>query len=115
MAWRWRQEDRNPASDSLGVMFAAALAVSILVAPHMYAYDLTLMLLAILLIIGSPQWSEKSGQRTVLTVIILILYCPAYTLLLHWRAMYLLAPVLAVFALAAIILANRNYPEIADG
>jgi hypothetical protein len=107
IARRWRQEDRNPASDSLGVMFAAALAVSLLVAPHMYAYDLTLMLLAILLVIGSPQWSQKSVQRTALTSIIAFLYIPfVYILLLRWKAMYTLAPVVAAFALAAISLAQ---------
>jgi hypothetical protein len=100
-------------------MFAAALAVSLVVAPYMYAYDLTLMLLAILLVIGSPQWSEKSGskksgQRVVLTVISVILYCPVYTLLLRWSAMYFLAPVLAAFALAAISLARKVSPEIVN-
>jgi hypothetical protein len=119
-AWRWRQEDQRPNANSSNLMFAGALAVSLVVAAYMYAYDLTLMLLAILLVIGSPQWSEKSGpeksgQRVVLTVIILILYCPVYTLLLHGRAMYLLAPVLAAFALAAISLAKRNSPEVANG
>jgi hypothetical protein len=105
MAWRWRQEDRNPTSDSLGVMFAAALAVSLLVAPHMYAYDLTLLLLAIVLVIGSPQWSQKSVQRMALTSIIAFLYIPfVYILLLRWNAMYTLAPVVATFALAVISL-----------
>jgi len=104
-AWQWRQEDRSSGANSSGLMFAAALAVSLVVAPYMYAYDLTLMLLAILLVIGSPQWSQKSVQRMALTSIIAFLYIPlVYTLLLRWNAMYTLAPVVATFALAAISL-----------
>ncbi|MGA7926352.1 MAG: glycosyltransferase family 87 protein [Candidatus Sulfotelmatobacter sp.] len=107
VAWRWRQEDGGGGRNSSGLMFAAALAVSQVAAPHMYGYDLTLMLLAILLAVGSSQWSEKTGERVVLTAIIVILYCPpVYTMLLQWNSMYILAPVLVAFALAAISLAR---------
>ena len=107
-AWRWRQENNAPDGNSLGLMFAAALAVSEVTAPHLYLHDLTLMLLAVLLIIGSPQWSQKSSQRVVLTAIIVILYAPpAYLFLLKWQAVDLLAAVLVAFALAAISLARK--------
>jgi hypothetical protein len=116
VAWRWRQEDRGRGGNSSGLMFAAALAVSQVAAPHMYAYDLTLMLLAVLLVIGSSRWSEESGQRVVLTAIIVILYCPpVYTLLLRWNSMYILAAVLVAFALAAISLARKIPHEILTG
>jgi hypothetical protein len=37
-----------------------------------------------------------------------ILYCPpVYAVLLRWQEVYILAPVLVVFALAAISLARR--------
>ena len=107
-AWRWRQEDGDRGGNSLGLMFAAALAVSQVAAPHLYTHDLSLMLLAVLLVIGSSQWSEESGQRVVLTAVIVILYTPpVYVLLLPWKAMYILAPVLVAFALAAISLARK--------
>jgi len=110
-AWAWRQEDRIRGGISPGLMFAAALVVSQVTAPHFYAYDLTLMLLAVLLVISSPPWSKESGQRTVLTAIMVTLYCPPlFALLLRWQAVYLLAPVLVAFALAAISLARK--PEI---
>jgi len=108
MAWRWRREDRRPGGKSLGLMFAAALTVSVVTAPHLYVYDLTLMLLAMLLVIGSSQWSEESVQRRILIVVIAILYFPPiYLLLLRWHAMYILAPALVAFALAAISLARK--------
>lgn len=106
-AWRWRREDCARDRSSLGLMFAAALAVSQVTAPHLYVHDLTLMLLAVLLVIGSSQWLEKSRQRVVLTGIMVILFCPpAYVLLMRWQATYVFAPVLVAFALAAISLAR---------
>ena len=108
MAWRWRQQDRRPGGNSLALMFAAALTVSVVTAPHLYIYDLTLMLLPMLLVIGSSQWSEDSIQRRALIAVMVILYIPpVYLLLLRWHAMYLLAPALVAFALAAISLARE--------
>jgi len=90
-------------------MFAAALTVSVVTAPHLYIYDLTLMLLAMLLVIGSSQWSEESVQRRILIGIMVILYIPpVYLLLLKWQVMYLLAPALVAFALAAMSLARKG-------
>jgi hypothetical protein len=107
-AWRWRQEDRGQSKTSLPLMFAAALTVSQLAAPHLYIYDLTLMLLPVILVIGSPQWSENSAQRKILLAIIAVLYAPPiFLLLLHWQALYLLAPALVAFALAAMSLAGK--------
>jgi hypothetical protein len=117
-AWRWRQEDRRRDGNPSGLMFAAALAVSLVTAPHLYMHDLTLMLLAVLLVIGSPQWPGKSRYRAALTVAIVILYLPpVYFLLQRWKAMYLLAPLLVAFALAAISLARKNSltVEVAQG
>jgi hypothetical protein len=108
MAWRWRQQDLRPGGNSFDLMFAAALTVSLVTAPHLYIYDLTLMLLAMLLVMGSSQWSEQSVQRRVLIAVVVILNIPPlYLLLLRWHAMYLLAPVLVAFALAAISLARK--------
>jgi hypothetical protein len=107
-AWRWRQEDRGRAGNSEGLLFASALTVSQVTAPHLYNHDLALMLLAVLLVIGSSPWSEKSGQRTVLMAAMVILYTPPVYVLLHrWQAVYILAPVLVAFALAAISMARK--------
>jgi len=108
VAWRWRQEDRRPSGNSQGLMFAAALAVTQVTSPYLLMHELTLMLLAGLLAIGSFEWSGKSWQRALITVAMVILYAPpVYVLLLRWHAMYLLAPVIVAFALAAISLAKK--------
>jgi len=108
VAWRWKQEDKGRKGNTTGLMFAAALAVSLITAPYSFMSDLTLMLLAVLLVIGSSPWLEKSAQRVVLTVMMVVLYCPPmYILLLDRQAIHILVPVLGAFALAAISLARR--------
>jgi hypothetical protein len=99
-AWRWRREERQGEGDSLGLMFAAALTVSLLVTPHLYTYDLALMLLVLLLMFNSPRWRNDVAWRRTLTVAAVILYAPLYPLLFLHGASYLLVPVLLVFALS---------------
>ena len=107
-AWQWRRQDRDQADCSAGPMFGAALTVSLVTAPHLYVHDLTVMLLAILLVIASSQWTEDWRGRKILTAAIVILYTPiVYLLLPRWHAVYLLAPVLVVFALAAMSLVRK--------
>ena len=108
-AWRWRKQDRNGGEKSLPLMFAAALVVSQVTAPHLYVHDLTLTLLAVLLVAGTSELQEKSPERTVLIAALVILYAaPLYVLLMRWELMYLLAPVLIAFALALISLAGKT-------
>ena len=108
-AWRWRKQDRNGGEKSSPLMFAAALVVSQVTAPHLYVHDLTLTLLAVLLVAGTSELQEKSPERTVLIAAMVILYAaPLYVLLLRWELMYLLAPVLTAFALALISLAGKT-------
>jgi hypothetical protein len=108
-AWRWRQEDARGSANSPGPMFAAALTVSLVVAPHLYSHDLALMLLAVPLVLGCPQWPHPSVQRTILLAVTAILYTPpVYLALLLWWPLCDLAPVLVAFALAAMSLARKD-------
>ena len=99
-AWRWRREERHRGDDSLGPMFAAALSVSLLVTPHLYTYDLTLMLLVMLLVFNSSRWTTDASWRRSLTVAAVLLYLPLYPLLFAHGASFLLVPLLLVFALS---------------
>jgi hypothetical protein len=115
-SWQWRREERNHGANSLALMFAASVVISIVTAPHLYAYDLTLMLLAVPLVIASPQWSRRSGHRTALRVSIVILFCPPlFDLLLRHQALWMMAPVLVAFASAAISLARKVGPPFELG
>ena len=108
-AWKWRREDQRSGGGSLNLMFAAALVVTLVTGTHLYVYDLTLMILAVLLVIGSPQWQVKSRWRLVLLVAIGSLYAlPCFLWLILQNGLYLLAPAVAFFALSALGLAGRG-------
>jgi hypothetical protein len=105
----WRRRDRLEGNGSLGLMFGAALAVTLTTGFHLSEHDLSLLLLAIFLAIGSPQWSRKRPWRTVLNVSIAVLYLPpVYLLLREWGRLYLLWPVLFAFALASFVLLGER-------
>jgi hypothetical protein len=109
-AWAGRRQDRQP-GNGLGLDFAVALVVSVLTGFHVHTYDLCLMLLAILLVIGSAQWSQKSAWRVTLNACILILYLPPVWLFAgHRDKLCLLGLPVMGFAAAAFGLL-RQPPE----
>jgi hypothetical protein len=115
-ARQWRRADRCGSGAEQNLMFAAALAVSMLASAHLYSYDLVLLLLAILFVVGSPQWTERSRWRVILTVCLAILYCPpVYPLLVPRNMLYALAPVLATFALTTLLVASPAGERPATG
>jgi hypothetical protein len=106
-ARQWRRADRSGSGAEQNLMFAAALAVSLLTSLHLYTYDLTLMLPAILLVVGSTQWAERAGWRVIWIACLTIMYFPlVHPLLTKWHMLYALAPVLATFALATLLVAS---------
>jgi endonuclease/exonuclease/phosphatase (EEP) superfamily protein YafD len=65
------------------------------------------MLLAILLVLGSPQWAQRSVWQAILTVSIAILYLPPVYLLLPVTVkLYVLASALTIFALTTLFVAS---------
>ena len=108
----WRRHDKLADGDSSGLMFAAALTLSLVTAPYLNLHDLSLMLLAVFLVLGSSQWASGSRWTVVLKTCIWILYIPpVYVLLLRHSKMSLLFPVLLCFALAALLLAVNSLPR----
>jgi hypothetical protein len=99
-AWRWRQAEKHGMDNHSNIMFAAALATTILVAPHVYTYDLTLLLLVMLLIFNSERWAEDRRWRRWVIAAAAILYAPLYPVLFAQGWSYLLIPPLLVFALS---------------
>lgn len=113
--WRWEQEEQKGDRARFDLMFAAGLAVSLVTAPYLHLHDLTPMLLAVILVMASPQWSEKPRERRMLILVIAILYVTPlyYLLLLRREALYVLAPVLVFFALAAMALGRKRAQQAA--
>ena len=107
-AWRWRREEEQGGDARLGLVFAAALAVSLLTGFHLLAHDLSPMLLALLLAIAVSPRSQPSGWRRLLIVSIVPLYLPpVFWVLFHWGRVCLLCPALVGFALAVFGLLGR--------
>jgi Glycosyltransferase family 87 len=108
-AWRWRQEDRRGDDDSQGLIFAAALTVTLITGFYVLAHDMSLMLLAVLLTFAPSQRSKESRWWLVLKALAVVLCIPfAYMLLLHWHRMSLLFPILVAFALSAFALLENH-------
>jgi len=109
-AWRWRQEDRRDEDDSLGLIFAAALTVTLITGFYVLAHDMSLMLLAVLLTLASSQQSRDSRWWLVLKALIIVLYLPfVYMLLLHWHRMSMLFPILVIFLLVTFALLENHF------
>ncbi len=114
VAWQWRQIDQRADGGSMELMFAAAVTISLVAAPHLYIYDLTLVLLPVLLVMNAPESRQHPIERKILIAIVAGLsILPLYLLLLHWHAMFVLAPILTAFSLAAISMASRAESRIA--
>jgi hypothetical protein len=116
-AWCWQREEKRRNGRSFDLMFAAALVISLLATPHLYEYDLTPMLLAIVLVVASPQWRVKSTGRSVLIAAIAVLYASAFYLwtLMDHRTVWMLTPVLAAFPFGALALARRSADPLRQG
>lgn len=114
-SWFWRHLERKKTINLSGPMFAAALTASLTAAPYLNLHDLTLMLLAVLLVLGSPQWASGLQWTRILTACIIILYFPpVYILLLRHSKLSLLCPVLLCFAIGSLYLAagRVQYPAL---
>lgn len=104
VAWRWRHLGAAE-GEFLDLMFAAALLVSQVIAFHILIYDLSLTLLALLLILGSARYPEGSPWRPARTAVIAALY--AIPLYLAWIHLSSLTPVLLVLLAWAAMAGSR--------
>jgi hypothetical protein len=102
VAWRWsRGEQEN--SNSADLMFAAAIVVSLVTGFHMFAHDLSPMLLAMLLVMANLPRQGNRGLRVTLQATLVLLWIPPlYFVLLAWHCVYLWVPVLIVFMIGTL-------------
>jgi len=108
-AWCWRQEDRRTADRSFDLMFAGALAVSLVTGFHMYTHDFSPLMLALLLVAAHFPGRDKLALRLALgTTLILFWIPPLYFALVSWHSLYLMSPVLIVFGVSALTLARSD-------
>jgi hypothetical protein len=108
-ASRWRRNDKDDKSGSENLTFAAALAVALITSFHLFYYDLSLMLLPILLVLGSVRWKEGTRWHLLLALSMVLLYIPlpvAWAFGLY-HIIYVLFLPLGTFALSLFQILGR--------
>lgn len=108
-AWFWGTEE-GVRGIRFNIMFAAGVAVSLLASPYLYPHDLAPIALSAILLVSAVSGERDSPGRLVVIVSISILYLsPLYlAALLGREQMYLLAPVVAGFAVGCAWLAGKS-------
>ena len=115
-AWSWvRAERRNPDS-AFDLMFSAALTVSLTTGLHMFTHDFSPLMLAMLLAARHFPGQGRPALRLVLaTALVLLWIPPIYFALVAWHGLYLMSPILLVFAVSMLYLAQGPASGILTG
>lgn len=115
LATRWqRSDDRS----SFNLMFAAAIATSLLCGSHMFTHDFSPLILAMLLVGGRGSNFPSAGLNPVFgristrAVLILFWTFPIYFLLVKWHCLYLMGPVLFLFAWGTVRVSSAQKTEL---
>jgi len=108
----WILDDRNGGTHS-DLLFAAAIGSSIITGVYSLIHDLSIMLLAILLVAGFAMRHKSTTVHRVLSGCLLLLYILPGLLLLvsRGRGLYVLCPVIIVFV-ATILYISRRRPVL---
>lgn len=93
VARRWQISNRH----SSDLMFAGAIAASLLSGPHMFTQDFTPLIVSMFLA-ASYRHAFTSRMRTWLLVLLALFWAfPLYFLFVKWHCLYLMAIVMLVF------------------
>jgi hypothetical protein len=93
------------AGDNL--MFAAAVAGSLLSGSHMFTHDFSPLLPAMFIAWASlPQRVHRSLRAALIITLVVFWLPPVYFVLVAFHGMYLMCPVLALFAITAVLSAK---------
>lgn len=106
-AWRWKKAGPLADQRTFDLMFAATVVVSLVTSLHMFTYDLSPLLLAMLLVVGYCPAGTHPRLRLVLwTVLVMFWMPPLFLLLLARHSVYLWFPVLMLFIIGIFKLAE---------
>jgi hypothetical protein len=112
IAWQWRSE---PQTTSFDLMFAAAIAASLLAGSHMFTHDFSPLVVGMFLAANLRAQSHGIRAAIVLTLALFWAF-PIYFLLVNWHCLYLMAIVLITFIWACVGAAkNIAHSSVADG
>ena len=89
------------------LMFSAALTVSLTTGLHMFTHDFSPLVLAMLLAARHFPGQGRPALRLVLATVLALLWIPPiYFALVAWHGLYLMSPILLVFAVSMLYLAQ---------
>ena len=114
-ASRWKQAESAADPRAFDLLFAAAVVVSLITSLHMFTYDMSPLLLAMLLVTGYfPRRNHKFLRMTLGATLVMLWMPPLFLLLLARRSVYLWFPVLMLFLFAIFKVAEIS-PETIPG
>jgi hypothetical protein len=93
--------------DSDELAFASAIASSLLAGLHMFTHDFSPLLLGLLLAAANLPRGSKVLRTTVIATLALFWFFPVYILLVAWHRLYLMCPMLLIFAIASLVASRR--------
>jgi alpha-1,2-mannosyltransferase len=114
VAWRWDSEQERSSFD---LMFAAAVAASLLSGSHMFTHDFSPLILPMLLAAGCFSKSTTltripSPLIAVRTALVLLWMFPVYFVCVNWHCLYLMGPVLFLFTWGAV--QTKRFSELTE-
>jgi hypothetical protein len=114
IVWRWERSEKR--DDYFDLMFAASIVGSLVMGFHMFAHDLSPLLIAMLLVTAQIPRAGTPLLRIALWSSVALLWMPPiYIALIASHRMYLLFPVLIVFLAATMQLASQYLPDMHAG
>jgi hypothetical protein len=105
VARRWGTGGEREGDD---LIFASAVAASLLAGSHMFTHDFSPILLALFLTGATFPSRQYPGFRAALATTMVLFWCfPIYFLFVAWHCLYLMCPILLLFSISAL-LASRH-------
>ena len=98
----WTRE----ADDPFDLMFAGAVAVSLMTGFHMFTHDFSPLILALVLVLAHFPPADIPSSDDHCCSPGGVLMPPIYFALVNWHCMYLMFPMLMIFAMSAILRAG---------
>jgi hypothetical protein len=97
----WQSHEEHNSSD---LIFGSAVAASLLSGSHMFTHDFSPLALA--LFIAAANFPDRLHQKlrwTLIATVVLFWTFPIYFLFVAWHCLYLLCPVLLLFAFSTLL------------
>lgn len=104
---RWESAERTAGDSSFDLVFAAAVAMSLMTGLHMFTHDFSPLMLALLLVAAHFPSHAHPGLRWLLGITMALFWIPPlYFILVARHGLYLMFPLLAVLWFVALKLSG---------